>query len=77
VDDELYGIARASIGAQFGLTDAQAARLRGTSASELRADAKAMRVELGLDPVDERERDEGGRFKPHSINEAIRAAAGR
>jgi hypothetical protein len=59
MEEELYGIARASIGAQFGLSEAQSARLRGTSASELRADAKQMRVELGLDPVDERERDEG------------------
>ena len=34
---------------EFGLTEAQATRLRGESADEVRADAKQMRVELGLD----------------------------
>jgi len=79
VDDELLGIARTAIGERFGLSAAQAARLHGSTASELRDDAKAMRAELGLPPLDEQDRDQHGRFHPKSIdmNTAIRQAAGR
>jgi hypothetical protein len=85
LDPELLSIARASIGAEHELTPEQSARLRGQTASELRADAKAMRRELGL-PVDdprERDRDDQGRFVGASgsgkfdMNSFIREAAGR
>jgi hypothetical protein len=39
-----------------------------------------MRAELGMEPLDERDRDEHGRFRsgaPMDMNAAIRAAAGR
>jgi hypothetical protein len=83
VDDELVSIAKTSIGAEFGLSPAQSARLRGDNARALRHDAQEMRRELGLDPTDDRERDEQGRFaskKPttgEGFNAAIRRAAGR
>jgi hypothetical protein len=77
VDDELRDIARTALGAEYGLSPEQAQRLRGETAAELRADAKAMRAELGLAPVDERERDEGGRFVGGDMNARIRAASGR
>jgi hypothetical protein len=86
-DAEIFSIARASIGAEHGLTPRQSARLHGQTAAELRDDAKAMRAELGLDPPNPR--DQGGRFaKPGGIydmgstssarfNQLIREAAGR
>jgi hypothetical protein len=82
-DDELYSIARTSIGAEQELTPEQSARLRGQTAAELRDDAKQMRRELGM-PVDDRPRDEAGRFRERnavdlhrSMNSLIRQAAGR
>lgn len=81
VDDELVSIARTALGQEAGLTAEQSRRLRGETAAELRADAKAMRSELGLPPLDERERDEQGRFRAAEsgvdMNRMIRAAAGR
>jgi hypothetical protein len=88
VDDELLSIARASIGAEHELTVEQSARLRGQTAAELRDDAKAMRRELGIPSLDERPRDQGGRFaktggiydkgSPNAeMNARIRAATGR
>jgi hypothetical protein len=86
VDEELFGIAKTAIGAEYELTAAQAARLHGETASDLRADAKAMRKELGMPSLeDERERDEQGRYRERSavdslhahMNERIRAAVGR
>jgi hypothetical protein len=86
MDDELFSIARASIGAEHGLTPQQSARLRGQSAGELRADALEMRRELGLDPVEEPPRDQGGRYAKSrgiydqrglDINRLIREASGR
>jgi hypothetical protein len=80
-DPELFAIARASIGAEHGLSPAQATRLRGHTAGELRADALEMRRELGLDPVDERPRDQGGRYAKtggiYDLNRELRRAAGR
>jgi hypothetical protein len=69
---------------EFGLTEPQARRLRGQSADEVRADAKAMRRELGL-PVDDRLRDGAGRYRQRnpvddlhgSMNKLIRTASGR
>ena len=46
------------------------------TAADLRADANAMRAELGLERVDERERDQRGRFTG-DMNARIRQAAGR
>jgi hypothetical protein len=77
VDDELVSIAREAIATRYGLSPQQARRLRGDTASALVEDAKLMRSELGLAPVDEGDRDERGRFRPRSMNEAIRQAAGR
>jgi hypothetical protein len=77
-DDELVGIAREAIGSRFGLTPAQSARLRGATRVEIEGDAKAMRSELGLTPLDERTRDEGGRYaRGDDMNSIIRAASGR
>jgi hypothetical protein len=79
-DDELYAIARASIGATFGLSEAQSRRLHGATAAEIRADAKAMARELGLEvDNDDRGRDERGRFAESgsSMNALIRQASGR
>jgi hypothetical protein len=85
VDDELFSIARTSIGAEHELTPAQSARLRGQTAQELRDDARAMRGELGMEPLPDprdRDRDDLGRFavkQTHgdSFNSFIRRAAGR
>jgi hypothetical protein len=77
VDEELAQIARAAIAAEFGLTPEQARRLHGETAAEVRADAKAMRSELGLPNLDDRERDKRGRFKGGTMNELIRQASGR
>jgi hypothetical protein len=79
---DLAEIGRLAIGQhEFGLSEAQSKRLRGESADDVRADAKAMRAELGLPPLDERGRDERGRYSPKSpegdMNAKIRAAAGR
>jgi hypothetical protein len=76
VDDGLLGLAKRAVGNEYGLSPQEAARLHGTSASELRADAKTMRTELGLPPLDERERDEHGRFHRAKldVNTVIRAA---
>jgi hypothetical protein len=78
-DDELLKLAKRAIGDEFELTPAQAGRLRGATASELRDDARAMRRELRLPDLDERERDEHGRYRAKGVdmNAAIRAAAGR
>ena len=75
-DDELVTIARQAIGEHYGLTADQARRLHGDTAAELREDAKLMRSELGLPPLDERERDGRGRFAAN-MNAIIRARAGR
>ena len=77
---DLSEIGRLSIGQhEYGLTPEQSKRLRGESASEVRADARAMRNELGLDPIDEggQQRDARGRYAGHSMNDVIRQAAGR
>jgi hypothetical protein len=63
-DQELLDLAKAAVGAEYELTPEQSRRLRGQTACELRADAKAMRRELGL-PVDD-PRDDGGRFAPRT-----------
>jgi ABC-type dipeptide/oligopeptide/nickel transport system ATPase component len=77
MDEELVALGRIAIGMQeFGLTQAQAARLRGASPDEVRADARQMCKELGVPDPTERGRDEGGRFVG-GMNQRIRAAAGR
>jgi hypothetical protein len=91
VDEELFTIARASIGAEHGLSPAQSTRLHGLTAKELRDDARAMRGELGMQPLDEEDapRDRGGRFARSGgiydqggssnarFNQLIRSVAGR
>jgi hypothetical protein len=79
VDDELLSIAKASIASEFGLSAEQSRRLHGETASEIKADAKAMAKELGI-AVDDRQRDDAGRFaggENAKINTALRRAAGR
>jgi hypothetical protein len=88
VDDELLSIARTSIGADVGLNPAQSRRLVGSTAADLRSDAKAMAKELGLVVDADPPRDPGGRFAKSGgiydkgsanadVNARIRAAAGR
>jgi hypothetical protein len=86
VDDELVAIARSAIGAEHGLTPAQSERLIGSSAAEIRADAKLMAKELGLVADDDPPRDRGGRFarsggvydtRGLDMNRIIRQATGR
>ncbi len=80
VDDELVQVAREAIGAHFGLSAPQAARLHGSTRNEIEVDARAMRRELGLPDLDEG-RDEHGRYKTREgksvMDAAIRQAAGR
>jgi hypothetical protein len=82
-DGEMRQYVCSGIAREFGLSEPQARRLRGGTLAELRADAQAMRAELGLEPLDERggaARDERGRFAGSSnkaFNEAIRAVSGR
>ena len=85
-DDEVLAIAKASIGAQYGLSDAQSRRLVGTTAAEIKADAKAMARELGIAvdddddrARDDRARDDRGRYATtgRSMNAIIRQASGR
>jgi hypothetical protein len=75
-DPELIDLAKRQVGQEYELSAEQSKRLRGATAAELRADAKAMRAELGRPVPDDRERDERGRFTG-SMNEIIRAASGR
>ena len=41
-DDELLALAKAHVGAAFGLNAAQAARLRGATKAEIESDARQM-----------------------------------
>jgi hypothetical protein len=81
-DHELVAIARASIAAHYGLSEAQSRRLVGQTAAELRADARLVARELGIavdddDDGDGVQRDEHGRFAGRDMNKTIRAASGR
>jgi hypothetical protein len=85
-DVDLIGYVKARVADEHGLSEADGRRLVGSTLKALRQDAKRMRVELGLDDAegdgdDDVRRDERGRFmkagKAVSMNEAIRAAAGR
>jgi hypothetical protein len=85
-DPELVDVARAAIGAQFGLTEAQSKRLTGSSAAEIRTDARLMAKELGLVADDDPPRDRAGRYaksggiydqRGPDMNRIIREAAGR
>lgn len=77
VDAELVEIAKTAIGEHYGLTPGQAARLRGENRQEIEDDAKLMRRELGLPPLDDDRRDEHGRFRAADMNQVIRQASGR
>jgi excisionase family DNA binding protein len=84
-DDELELIdyVRSRVAHEAGLSPAQGARLRGSTVAELRSDARAMRDELGLEPLDDdgaTSRDGRGRFRKGDIvdmNRIIRDASGR
>lgn len=77
MDDELVQVAREAIGAHFGLSPQQAARLRGFTRSEIEADAATMCGELGLPVPGAQGRDGDGRFAGGDMNRRIREAAGR
>jgi hypothetical protein len=79
VDDELLTLAKRAFGHEFDLSPEQAARLNGNDAKSLREDAGRMRGDLGMSPLDERERDGQGRFSrgENDMNTIIRTAAGR
>jgi hypothetical protein len=80
-DDETIAFLRSSVAREAGLSEGQSRRLKGETVAELRADAKAMRAELDMPPLDDedggRQRDASGRFQTRSMNQAIRQAAGR
>lgn len=83
-DAELLAYVRERVADEYGLNEAQGRRLRGATVRELRADAAQMRLELGLEPIDEgaAARDDRGRFRATGdvgadMNRAIRHAAGR
>ena len=64
-------------GGEHDIPEPLRGRLRGDDLRSLRADAIAMRAELGLEPLDESQpRGEGGRFAG-DMNSKIRRAAGR
>jgi hypothetical protein len=48
--EELLSYVRTKVGAEFELSEAQAARLQGMTLSALRTDARKMRAELGMPP---------------------------
>jgi hypothetical protein len=81
---DLLDYVRSRVADEYGLTAAQGARLHGSTVTELRSDARAMRDELGLEPLaDGATRDERGRFRSTSdaagdgMNRFIRRASGR
>jgi hypothetical protein len=80
-DDELLQYVKVAVARDHGLSDGQARRLTGQSLREIEADARRMRRELGLDPLDEPQpRDRQGRYRGSehaAINNALRAASGR
>jgi hypothetical protein len=78
-DNGLLALAKTAIGAEHGLSAAQARRLVGSSAAELHDDAKRMAKELGQPDPSERSRDERGRYSGEHIdmNRLIRGVAGR
>jgi hypothetical protein len=79
VDADLLQLGQEHVAQRYGLAPNLASRLQGTTLRELEDDAAKMRAELGLRPLDERQRDAGGRFAGAVVdmNTAIRRAAGR
>ena len=80
MDDATRQVLQRVVGDEAGLPASVHTRLRGDDVAALLADARAMRSELGLPPLDKpQERDEGGKFSGGraQINAMIRAKAGR
>jgi hypothetical protein len=79
LDDDTLDYLRLAVAREYELSEAQGRRLRGTTVTALKDDARAMRRELQLPDLDGRDRDEHGRYrsKPVDMNAAIRQAAGR
>jgi hypothetical protein len=79
IDPELRALAQAHIADEYDLPAGARQRIRGDDLRSMRADAKLLREELGLRPLNERGRDAGGRFSGAvaDMNSAIRHAAGR
>jgi hypothetical protein len=81
-DEELLDFVRSRIADEYGLSEAQGRRLRGVTLGQLRDDARAMRAELGFEPLAEgATRDQQGRFttagNATDMNTVIRRASGR
>jgi hypothetical protein len=80
LDTETLSYLRTRIAQEAGLPEQHAHRLVGGSLAALRQDARKMRAELGMETLDDRERDEQGRFRsaaPMDMNALIRQASGR
>jgi hypothetical protein len=77
LDDDTLDYLKLAVAREYELSESQGRRLQGTTVTALKDDARAMRRELQMPDLDERDRDEHGRFKGRSMNDAIRATAGR
>ena len=84
-DDETLDYLKLAVAREFDLSEANGRRLRGATVSALKDDARAMRAELALPPLDDeqddRARDAQGRFSRSGsagdMNRLIRQASGR
>lgn len=75
MDDDTFAFLQESIAREVGLPEGWGDRLRGSSVSELRSDALALRKTLGMGESEStRERDEHGRYVGNDMNQRIRHA---
>jgi hypothetical protein len=79
IDAEILQLARRHVAEKYGIAPTLAGRLHGSTLKGLEQDAARLREDLGLGPLNERDRDERGRFSGGSsdFNHRIRAAIGR
>ena len=77
-DAETLSFLAHHVGEEHGIPEQLRSRLSGETVSELRHDASELAKQLGIAPVQERQRDEAGRFARTSsgFNRLIREAAG-
>jgi hypothetical protein len=78
VDPESRAYIADHVGQENDIPEALRSRLNGESLAELRADAQAMREQLGIAQEPARQRDQAGRFAKTSsgFSTLIRQAAG-
>lgn len=75
---EFVAAAKRDVARAHGIDERHAARITGSTMTELHKDATSMALELGVDDPTQKPRDEGGRFAGKSgMDQMIRAAAGR